>query len=158
PSLGEFATLGTMTTTLGCLLAPSTAITHGTAFGQAEFASMAAHGMKLTWSPASNVSLYGTTTDIPTARAAGVTGALAPDWSMGGSQNLLDELRFADGWDNAHFGDSLTAKDLVLMVTTQAADALALGDRLGRIETGYLADLVVFAGDRQAPYDAVLKA
>ena len=36
---------------------------------------------------------------------------------MGGSQNLLDELRFADAWDNAHFGNILTTQDLVKMVT-----------------------------------------
>ena len=112
-SLNEFATLGSVTTTAGCLLAPQTTITHGTAFGAGEFATMAQKGVKLTWSPASNVSLYGQTADIPMALTAGVTVALAPDWSMGGSQNLLDEMRFADGWDNAHFGDLLTAKDLV---------------------------------------------
>jgi cytosine/adenosine deaminase-related metal-dependent hydrolase len=157
-ALAEYGTLGSVTTTPDCLLAPQTAITHGTAFAMNEFASMAQHGMKLIWSPASNVYLYGKTADIPLARAAGLTVALAPDWSMGGSQNLLDELRFADAWDNADWNDVLTAKDLLLMVTENAAEALALGDRLGRIEVGYYADLVVFAGDRAAPYDAVLAA
>src|SRR5205823_398295 len=107
-ALAEYATLGSVTTTPGCLLAPPTAITHGTAFGAGEFASMAQHGMKLTWSPASNVSLYGQTADIPTALTAGVTVALAPDWSMGGSPNLLDEMRFADTWDNTHWSNRLS--------------------------------------------------
>ena len=157
-SLDEFATLSSVTTTPGCLLAPQTTITHGTAFGMNEFAAMAQHGMKLTWSPASNVSLYGQSTDIPTALAAGVTVALAPDWSMGGSQNLLDEMRFADAWDNAHWGDRLAAKDLLQMTTTNAAAALALDKQLGKVATGYLADLAVFAGDTAQPYDAVLAA
>ena len=39
---------------------------------------MAAYGMKLTWSPKSNVALYGATTDIPAALAAGVLVSLAP--------------------------------------------------------------------------------
>jgi 5-methylthioadenosine/S-adenosylhomocysteine deaminase len=157
-ALGEYGTLGSITTTPDCLLTPQTAITHGTAFGMSEFGSMAQHGMKLIWSPASNVYLYGQTNDIPLARAAGLTIALAPDWSMGGSQNLLDELRFADAWDNADWNDVLTSKDLLIMATSNAAEALALGDRLGRIEVGYYADLAVFAGDRAAPYDAVLAA
>jgi len=157
-ALGEFATLSSVTTTPGCLLAPQTTITHGTAFGAAEFASMAQHGMKLTWSPASNVSLYGQTADIPMALAAGVTVALAPDWSMGGSQSLLDEMRFADAWDNAHFGDRLAASDLLAMTTTNAASALALSDKIGRIAVGYLADLAVYAGDTTKPYDAVVAA
>jgi cytosine/adenosine deaminase-related metal-dependent hydrolase len=157
-SLAEFATLGSLTTTPNCLYAPQTTITHGTAFGATEFMTMAQKGMKLTWSPASNVALYGKTTDIPTALSAGVTVALAPDWSMGGSQNMLDELRFAAAWDDAHFGDRLSSQDLVQMVTANPAKVLALDDRLGRIQVGYIADLSVFAGDESKPYDAVLAA
>jgi hypothetical protein len=119
---------------------------------------MAQKGVKLTWSPASNVSLYNATADIPTALTAGVTVALAPDWSMGGSQNLLDEMRFADAWDNAHWSNRLSPQDLLTMTTANAAAALGLGDRLGKIAVGYYADLAVYAGDTSKPYDAVLAA
>jgi 5-methylthioadenosine/S-adenosylhomocysteine deaminase len=84
--------------------------------------------------------------------------ALGPDWSMGGSQNLLDEIRFADAWDNAHWSDRLNAKDLVTMATLNGAQALALDNQLGKIAVGYLADLAVFTGDRAHPYDAILAA
>jgi cytosine/adenosine deaminase-related metal-dependent hydrolase len=157
-ALGEFATLGSVTTTAGCLYAPQTTITHGTAFGAAELTTMGQKGMKLTWSPASNVSLYGQTADIPTALSAGVTVALAPDWSMGGSQNLLDEMRFANAWDDAHWSNRLSAQDLLTMTTSNAASALALGDRLGKVAVGYYADLAVYGGDASKPYDAVLAA
>jgi hypothetical protein len=56
-ALAEFATLGTVSTSDNCLYAPQTTITHGTAFTKNEFDIMAAAGMKLTWSPASNVAL-----------------------------------------------------------------------------------------------------
>jgi cytosine/adenosine deaminase-related metal-dependent hydrolase len=128
------------------------------AFGSADFAMMGSAGMKLIWSPQSNVTLYGATADIPTALAAGVTVALAPDWSMGGSQNLLDELRFADAWDNAHWNDILAPKDLVAMATTHGAKALALDGQLGSLAPGKLADIAVFAGDTTQPYDAILAA
>ncbi len=157
-SRDEYATLGSVTSNLNCLYAHQTAITHGTAFGAAEFASMASGGVKLTWSPASNVFLYGDTADIPTARAAGVVIALAPDWSIGGSQNLLDELRFADAWDDAHWSNSLEPKDLVEMVTTNAASVVALDTKIGRVQAGYLADLAVFLGDRTKPWDAIVSA
>jgi 5-methylthioadenosine/S-adenosylhomocysteine deaminase len=157
-SLGEFAALGTMTTPANCLYAPQVAITHGTAFTATEFGAMAAANMKLIWSPHSNVSLYGQTADIPTALAANVTVALAPDWSMGGSQNLLDEMRFADAWDNAHWSDRLTAQDLVTMSTSHAATALALDTQLGKLAPGYLADIAVFDGDTAHPYDAIVAA
>jgi cytosine/adenosine deaminase-related metal-dependent hydrolase len=155
---GEFAALGTITTPASCLYAPQTAITHGMAFSAADFMQMAQAGMKLIWSPQSNVSLYGATADIPAALDAGVTIALAPDWSMGGSQNLLDELRFADSWDDAHWANRLSTKDLVTMATKHAAQALAMTDRLGTLEAGKLADLAVYAGDKTHPYDAIVAA
>jgi 5-methylthioadenosine/S-adenosylhomocysteine deaminase len=155
---GELAALGTMTTPANCLYAPQTAITHGIAFDAADFAMMGHAGMKLIWSPQSNVSLYGETADIPTALAANVTVALAPDWSMGGSQNLLDELRFADNWDNTHWNDALQPRDLVAMVTTHAATVVAQSTELGTLAPGTLADLAVFAGDRTHPYDAIVAA
>jgi 5-methylthioadenosine/S-adenosylhomocysteine deaminase len=155
---GELAKLGSATTPANCLYSPHTAITHGTAFTAGDFATMATAGMKLIWSPHSNVSLYGQTANIPAALAAGVTVALAPDWSMGGSPNLLDELRFADAWDNAHWNDILTPKDLVVMATLHGAQALALDAKLGQLAAGHLADLAVFTGDRTHPYDAILAA
>lgn len=116
-ALGEFERLGTVSTTQGCLYAPQTAITHGTAFTATEFAAMAAAGMKLTWSPKSNVALYAATTDIPAALNAGLVVALAPDWSMGGSRNLLDEMRFAKTWSDSKWAGRLSSKDVVVMST-----------------------------------------
>jgi hypothetical protein len=102
--------------------------------------------------------LHGQTADIPTALAAGVLVALAPDWSIGGSQNLLDEMRFADAWDNAHWNNRLSPKDLFEMASPHGAEVLALQNRLGRIAPGYLADIVVFQGDRAEPYAAIVAA
>lgn len=158
-SLAEFETLSTFTTTDGCLLRPGTVVTHGTAFGAPEFEAMASAGVQLTWSPASNVALYGATTDIPTARAAGVSVSLAPDWSMGGSQNLLDELRFARAWDQSAWGSTLSPRDLFDMVTVNAAKALALDGRIGAIKVGLMADLVVIDHPPGAdPYESLLLA
>ena len=158
-SLGEYAKIGTATTTANCLYAPPTAITHGTAFTAAEFAQMKTSGMKLVWSPASNVGLYGETTNVPAALDAGLVVALAPDWSLGGgSQNLLDELRFAKKWSDQKWGGRLSAKDVVTMATANAASVLALEDRLGVLKKGYLADIMIVRGDRSKPYDAVIAA
>lgn len=149
---GEFAKLN------ACLLTHQVAITHGTAFTAAQFQQMADAQMKLIWSPQSNVSLYGATADIPSALATGLVIALAPDWSMGGSQNILDELRFAKQWDHDHWGDVLSSRLLVEMVTTHAASALALDGQIGTLAVGAIGDVSVFAGDRAHPYDAILAA
>jgi cytosine/adenosine deaminase-related metal-dependent hydrolase len=164
-ALGELGKLFSVTTTDGCLLAPQTTIVHGTALGDAELGVLAAAGMSLVWSPRSNIFLYGGGTDltktanVPLALQKGINVALAPDWSIGGSQNLLDELRFADGVDNAVWGDVLSPRALVQMVTANAARALGLGATLGTLAPGFKADVaVVGGGDRARPYDALLAA
>ncbi len=157
-SLDEFTKLGTMSTTANCLYASQTSVTHGVAFGPNEWQIMATAGMRLTWSPHSNVSLYGATANVPQAIAAGVEIALAPDWSMGGSQNMLEELRFARDWDKAHWGSSLSSKDLIHMATVTPAKLLGVSTLVGKLAPGMLADLAVFAGDRKAPYDAIINA
>src|SRR5450432_1159945 len=74
----EFAKLNTVTTVDGCLLVPQTTIVHGMALGDSEFSTMATHSMSLTWSPRSNVFLYGQgtdlsrTTNIPLALSKGI--------------------------------------------------------------------------------------
>ena len=157
-ALKEFSTLYTVTTDDGCLYAPGTAITHGTSFTSAEYETMAKAGMKLTWSPASNVALYGSTNDLPAAIAAGLTISLAPDWSMGGSRNMLEEMRFANQWDDTHYGNVLSTKDIVEMSTSNAAAVIALSNTLGRLTPGFKADLFVVGGDVSLPYDAIVSA
>jgi len=152
----EWTQLGALTTTPNCLYAPQTAVTHGTAFTATEFAAMKAKNMKLTWSPASNMALYGQTTNIPLALDNGLVVSLAPDWSMGGSQNMLDELRFAKAHSDSKLGGRLTAKDLVEMATKNAAIVLGLQDKIGTLKQGHLADLFVIKGDKSKPYDAVV--
>jgi len=139
---------------------PQMTIIHGTALGQADFQHMANKGMKLVWSPKSNDFLYGFTTRIDLAKQVTpkLTIALGPDWSLGGSVNLLDELNFAWQYDQSNWGGVLTAKDLVAMVTIDAAKAIEVQDQLGSLEVGKLADLMVVSGDSNAPYDTLVHA
>ena len=142
----------------GCLKAPTTTVVHGTALEPSDFAEMAAAGMALIWSPKSNMFLYNDTTKIPAAISAGVkTIALAPDWALGGSVNLLDELAFAENLDNTKFSNVLSPERLYKMVTIDAAKALGVDQYLGTIEVGKRADLTVIGGDADKPYESLLQ-
>lgn len=151
----EFATLESRAG--GCLLAPQTTIVHGTALGTAEFTKMAAAGMRLVWSPKSNLFLYNDTTRIDLAIQAGVsTIALAPDWSLGGSVNMLDELRAAQKVADSKWPGLLSARRLFEMATIEPARALGVDTYIGSLEVGKRADLVLLSGDPSKPYDAVI--
>lgn len=164
-SRSEFDKLGTLTTEPGCLYAPETTIVHGTAFGAAEFQIMADKGMSLVWSPRSNVFLYGggtdytKTTDVEMALGLGINVALAPDWSLGGSPNLLDELKFAEEVDTNRWNDKLLSPELLVdMVTINAARALGLDAFLGSLEVGKKADITVISGDVTKAYETIVGA
>lgn len=155
---GELQSLYSLTTTDGCLLAPQTAIGHGTALADAELTQAAAAGMNLIWTPRSDDAFYGATADVPLARTKGITIALGTDWSITGSQNLLDELRYADQVDDTRWGNVLTHSDLVRFATVDAARVLALETTLGSIAPGRKADLAVVAGNCAAPWSALVAA
>ena len=140
------------------MLDSTTAIIHGLACGPAEFAQMADVGAALIWSPFSELTLYGATTYIPAAVAAGVSVSLGPDWCLTGSKGMLSELAVADSLNQASFGGLLSDQDLVEMVTVNAAAAFAREEDLGRIAPGYLADFTVVASGGSSAYRALIDA
>jgi 5-methylthioadenosine/S-adenosylhomocysteine deaminase len=140
------------------MLDERTTVIHGTALQAPEWAAMAAADAHLIWSPQSNVMLYGTTTDIPGALAAGLNVALAPDWTESGSNDLLAEMKFARDWSDNEWGGLLTPQILAEMVTCNGAEALGMADNCGSIAAGLRADLMVVPGNADAPYDALLAA
>lgn len=153
PSRKEFDDLKALN-----LAKPEVAIIHGVALDETQLAEMGTVGMKLVWSPLSNMILYGQTANIPAAVAAGVTVSLAPDWSPSGSSNLLGELKVADRINQEQFAGALTEQQLWEMVTANPADIVAWTDKVGRIREGLFADLVVIRGDRTSPYRAMIDA
>lgn len=140
------------------LLTDKTAIIQGVALGPAEFQAMGAAGAALVWSPRSNIELYGATADIPAAMDAGVQIALAPDWSITGSSNLLDELNYAARWNADHFSGRLSDEQLVSMVTSIPAQIAGIDDQVGAIREGLFADLLIISGDSADPYRALIEA
>jgi cytosine/adenosine deaminase-related metal-dependent hydrolase len=140
------------------LLKPQVVGIHSTALTEAQIKEMGKVGMKIVWSPLSNLILYGQTTNIPAALDAGVKVALAPDWSPSGPSNSLGELKIADRVNRERFGGKISDEQLFEMVTSNAADIAGLDDKIGRIEEGKFADLMVFRGDARKPFRALIDA
>ena len=144
----------------GCMFREETTIIHGTAMTAEDFSEVACvdGGMELVWSPRSNLNLYCATTDVVSAKNEGVTLALAPDWSISGSRNILDSLRCADELNQNELGGVFSDQELVEMVTINAAKALSLDNRIGRLAQGFDADITVISGGTDNPYRALIDA
>lgn len=149
----------------GCLYDERTALVHATALNDAQLEIVGNNNMSIVWSPRSNVFLYGggtdtsKTTNIPQALIEDINVALGPDWSMGGSQNMLDEMRYADFVDGEEWGDILSPRDVFEMATINSAKALGVEQYIGTLEVGKRADVAVFLPVSGADdYDVVLGA
>jgi len=140
------------------LLNPKGVLIHGISLVPADFRAMASAGTALVWSPQSNLQLYGTTADVGAALDAGVEVALAPDWAMTGSGNMLDELKVATAWNQGHLGGRLSPRQLVDMVTSVPAHVAGIDDEVGALQAGLRADLIIVRGDANDPYGSVLRA
>ena len=110
------------------------------------------------WSPSSNLALYGKTTVIPTALRAGLKIAIAPDWTLSGTNHLLAELKVADKVNREQWGGLLTDAQLFEMATSTPAEIVGLQDKIGRIAPGLAADFVVVKPNGRSPLRAVIEA
>lgn len=140
------------------LATPGVALIHGTGLTGVELAEARQKNVKLIWSPQSNLDLYGDTTRVPAALNMGMTVALGPDWTPSGEMNQLDEMKCAKALSDKRWGGVLTDEKLVRMVTVDAALAMGAQDDIGALKPGMYADVAVFAGDRKAPFAAVVQS
>jgi hypothetical protein len=139
-------------------LGSNTALIHGVGLLPADVQKMAAEGMKLIWSPRSNVSLYGDTAQVPMFVTMGVEVGMGTDWVPSGSMNMLRELRCADELNTIHWGGFLSDHQLWRMGTIGGARTLALDDALGVLAPGRAGDIAVFEMGTRSGYRAVLEA
>ena len=117
-------------------------IIHGVGMDEKDLVDAASKNISLVWSPFSNLVLYGDTLNAELAIKHNLNITLGSDWTPSGTKNLMDEVKIARRYGQSKGMKSLTDKKLVEMMTINPAKALNLSDRLGRLEEGYLADIV----------------
>lgn len=129
---------------------------HATGLDAAQFGVLKA-AAGIVWSPLSNLLLYGATTKVEAAVAAGVPIALGSDWAPSGTKNLLGELKIAK-IASTHQGGLFSDLDLVRMVTSVPAGMMGWGKFLGSLESDRLADILILDGRRGDPYGRLISA
>lgn len=121
---------------------------------QLEDAAMA--NARFVWSPSSNIVLYGGTAPVARMLELGLTVGLGPDWTLSGSDEMLSELRFAEGWAAAEGVAAISPAVLHRMATEWGADAVGLEASIGQLAPGMRGDVVVFGRVAGDPYRAVI--
>lgn len=132
---------------------------HCTALNREDFEILGRHGGSMTWSPMSNLVLYGATADIRAAKENNILIALGSDWSPSGSKNLLEELKVAYLVSQDH-GDTplFTNEELVRMTTSNPAEILGWEGVLGSLKAGAKADMLIVNGYQDEPYMKLIGA
>lgn len=117
----------------------------------ADLALVAAAGTTVVHNPASNGKLGSGRMRLPEMLAAGVRVALATDGQgSNDTQNMFEALRFAGTIHNGperDYRDWPSAEALLTAATADAAHALGMGGRVGRLAPGLAADLVLLTTD-----------
>ncbi|WP_323989760.1 amidohydrolase family protein [Nguyenibacter sp. L1] len=139
------------------LMQPHMTILHGVGLRPDDLAVLRRRGVRLVWSPRSNLALYGRTLDVLAARRLGIPVALGTDWLPSGSMNMSREFACALRYDDQSLHGALDMRDLWRMATMGGALATHADAWLGSIAPGKLADLVLFHPGAD-PFAAVVRA
>lgn len=132
-------------------LSKQTVLIHGIAFSDQDIDLLAENGCHVVWCPVSNLYMFSRTAPIKKLLEKNVNVVLGTDSPMSGSVNLFEELQVAQTYFLKAYGQKLSEKTLLQMLTTSAAKAMCLAD-LGEIAENKIADIVLIDGDPKDPY------
>jgi 5-methylthioadenosine/S-adenosylhomocysteine deaminase len=122
------------------LLGPHTALIHSVGLSPSQLARLHRAGSSIVWSPRSNFELYGQTANVAAAFREGTTISLAPDWSPSGSDNMWEEIQYAQRVNKDHLNNLFTGRQLIEMASSVPARVAYIGDKVGTLAPGMLAD------------------
>jgi len=131
---------------------------HCIGFTDADIAKVAAARANVSWCPASNMLMFNVTCKIRKMLAAGINVSIGTDSTHTGSSNLFAEMAFARASYRRMYGEDLSPKTIVEMVTVNPARAFRMSDRVGSLALGKLADLLVLKGRGDDPYENLASA
>jgi 5-methylthioadenosine/S-adenosylhomocysteine deaminase len=139
----------------------NTLAAHGVWLSAADIAILAKHRVGVSHNPESNMKLASGTAKVPALRRAGIAVGLGTDGAASNNDlDMFEAMRQAAFLHKLMTNDprTLPARDALAMATIEGARALNMDDRIGSLEAGKRADLIVVsvAGARQTPmYDPI---
>jgi 5-methylthioadenosine/S-adenosylhomocysteine deaminase len=132
------------------LATPHLCVAHCVWVTEQEQELLAERDVKVLHCPGSNLKLGSGIAPVPELRARGISVSLGSDGAACNNRlDMFDEMRLAATLQSMRRGPGvLTARDALWMATREGARALGLDSRIGSVEVGKLADLIVVERDR----------
>ncbi|MBA2302391.1 MAG: amidohydrolase [Acidobacteria bacterium] len=127
---------------------PKTLAAHGVWLDAADIQILAKRKVGLSHNPESNMKLASGTARVPALRKAGVSVGLGTDGAASNNDlDMFEAMRQAAFLHKLTSGDprAVPAKAALAMATIEGARALQMDDRIGSLEPGKRADLIVVA-------------
>jgi 5-methylthioadenosine/S-adenosylhomocysteine deaminase len=146
------------------LLGPDVVAAHSVWLDEGEIGIYAARGVSAAHCPESNMMLASGVAPVTALRAAGIAVGIGTDGPAGSNNNLdmIEEMASAARLQKVSRRDpqALGARDVLRMATLEGARALGLDSKIGSIETGKRADVIIVSlGDvRTTPWYSVESA
>jgi cytosine/adenosine deaminase-related metal-dependent hydrolase len=133
-------------------------LVHCIALSDGDIEKAARAGVSVSWCGFSNKFMFNVTAKIRKMFKAGINVTIGTDSAASGSYNFLEELRYDRRLYRAMYGEDLPAETIFRMITINAARAFWMEDRIGSLEAGKLADLLVLKARENNPYENLVNA
>ncbi|MCL2809191.1 MAG: amidohydrolase family protein [Treponema sp.] len=133
-------------------------LVHCIAFSDEDIQKVAKAGASVSWCGFSNMFMFNVTAKIKKMIDAGVNITIGTDSSATGSANLLAELKYDRELYRKLYGEDLPAEKIFEMVTINSAKAFLMENRVGSLDEGKLADILVMKAKHDDPYENLVNA
>jgi 5-methylthioadenosine/S-adenosylhomocysteine deaminase len=128
-------------------------LVHCIAMSDEDIVKAAKAGVSVSLCPTSNTRMFNVTAKIRKMIKAGLNLTLGTDSSASGSANLLEEIRNLRKFYRNMYDEDIEPKKIFEMVTINAAKAFWMQDKIGSLEEGKLADIMVLKARKDDPYE-----
>lgn len=130
---------------------------HGLAFSDDDIKLIKERDASVVWCGDSNMFMFNKTANIKKLIETGVNVCIGTDSPMSGGENILYEMKHDKALYKRLYKEELADEMIVKMTTVNAAKAFRQ-KKLGKIETGYTADFVVFTNNENNSYKSVVNS
>jgi cytosine/adenosine deaminase-related metal-dependent hydrolase len=142
---------------LGCLDSHCLLV-HCIAMSDEDIKKAAKAGASISLCSGSNMLMFNVTAKIRKMIKAGLNLTIGTDSAASGPANLLEEMRNLRELYRKMYGEDLSPKKIFEMVTVNAAKAFWMRDRIGALDEGKLADILVLKARKDDPYENLASA